>query len=122
MLPRIRLVGQRSLPGALALQTVVLATQQKFVTLPMYSFTWVRLRLPKPLPVADAGPSVDQFAVQVTLPAGDDSVWWPVCDGYLRGNGQTDFDPGSAVNRDTGTAVVANLPRGLAFREYNTPP
>lgn len=122
IVPRIRLVGQHTLPNGLAVQTVVLGQRQQFVSLPAFQPTWVRLRLPKPVVVSSVGPTVDQFAVQVALPPNDDSVFWLNCDGYIGGIGQVDTDPGMVANRDSGTAVAQALPHGLAFREYSTRP
>lgn len=122
ILPRMRLVAQRSLPEGNAAQTAVLGQSQSFVTLVAFQPTWVRLPLPTPVSVAGIGPLADQMAVEVVLPAGDDSVLWLRCDGYIGGTGYVDTDPGSVADRDTGTAVAAGLGLGLAFREYSTKP
>jgi hypothetical protein len=120
--PLVRLVGQRDLTEGFAVQTVVFARQQKTVTFPAFQPTWIRLRLPKPLALSSVGPTVNQLAVEVELPAGDDSIFWLICDDYLGGTGQVDVDPGSVVDRDTGTAIVQNQQHGLAFRDYSTNP
>jgi hypothetical protein len=117
---RLRLVGRHALPNGLGLQLTVLAEQQVKVSLPAFRPTWAKMRLTAPIHWATPGPAADEYAVEAALPAGDNTLFWLSCDGYQHGHAAADEDPGSVEQTDTGTAVTATEPGGLAFILYGT--
>jgi hypothetical protein len=119
---RVRLVGRRALlddeSGRITAQLVVLAEKQIEFTMREWSPTWLRMRLPKPIPWSDAGPAVDEYALEIALPDGNSTLGWVACAPYARGEAAVGIDPGSFVDTDTKTAVTASMPEDLAFILY----
>ena len=120
---RVRLVGRRALSseedGQVTAQVVVLAEQTMRVKLAPYRPTWGKVRLAQPLVWADAGPLVDEFAVEVSLPRDDASVAWLTCSAYSHGYAAVGEDPGGAAAADTETSVAVTLGADLSFILYS---
>jgi hypothetical protein len=121
---RVRIVGRRVLPeteiGKTTAQLVVLAERDVTFAMPGQSSMWLPMTLPKPIAWADAGPGVDEYAVEVAFPQDNYSLMWLTCQGYAKGEASVDEDPATAAGSTSDLAVTQSLPADLAFVLYTS--
>jgi hypothetical protein len=121
---RVRFVGRRTVvdddAGKMTAQIVVLAERSVQFTMRAWAPTWLGVRLPKPVLWADAGPAVDEYAVEVAWSSANETLGWVACAGYAKGEAAATADPGAAAGTDSKTAVTQTIGRDLSFVLYTT--